>query len=68
MMLKWNVAQIIMDQNAPSFVIQVLAVFISNVHQMDDVYAKMVWSGQNCDDPICANGCINGYCVSPGIC
>ncbi|CAG9539013.1 unnamed protein product [Cercopithifilaria johnstoni] len=26
------------------------------------------WSGQNCDDPICANGCINGYCVSPGIC
>uniref|UniRef100_A0A0R3RHZ7 Delta-like protein n=1 Tax=Elaeophora elaphi TaxID=1147741 RepID=A0A0R3RHZ7_9BILA len=26
------------------------------------------WSGQNCDDTICANGCINGYCVSPGIC
>uniref|UniRef100_A0A5S6PE97 Delta-like protein n=2 Tax=Brugia malayi TaxID=6279 RepID=A0A5S6PE97_BRUMA len=26
------------------------------------------WSGHNCDDPICANGCINGYCVSPGIC
>uniref|UniRef100_A0A915PMK5 Delta-like protein n=1 Tax=Setaria digitata TaxID=48799 RepID=A0A915PMK5_9BILA len=26
------------------------------------------WSGQNCDDPICANGCINGYCVSPEIC
>ncbi|KAL3984610.1 Delta serrate ligand family protein [Acanthocheilonema viteae] len=26
------------------------------------------WSGQNCNDPICANGCINGYCVSPGIC
>ncbi|MCP9262433.1 Delta-like protein [Dirofilaria immitis] len=26
------------------------------------------WSGQNCDDPICANGCINGYCISPGVC
>ncbi|VDM98465.1 unnamed protein product [Thelazia callipaeda] len=26
------------------------------------------WSGQNCDDPICANGCIHGYCISPGIC
>ncbi|VDK75360.1 unnamed protein product [Litomosoides sigmodontis] len=26
------------------------------------------WSGQNCDDPICANGCVNGYCISPGIC
>uniref|UniRef100_A0A8R1Y0M0 Delta-like protein n=1 Tax=Onchocerca volvulus TaxID=6282 RepID=A0A8R1Y0M0_ONCVO len=26
------------------------------------------WSGKNCNDPICANGCINGYCVSPGTC
>lgn len=26
------------------------------------------WSGKNCDNPICANGCVNGHCTSPGVC
>ncbi|VDM43150.1 unnamed protein product [Toxocara canis] len=26
------------------------------------------WSGQNCDDPICAKGCGNGICIAPNMC
>ncbi|VDK71171.1 unnamed protein product [Anisakis simplex] len=26
------------------------------------------WSGPNCDDPVCPNGCGNGTCIAPGVC
>jgi len=26
------------------------------------------WSGKNCDEPVCGNGCGHGKCVAPDIC
>jgi len=26
------------------------------------------WSGENCDEPVCTEECVHGYCIEPDIC